>query len=233
MSSVFKEQELASGYLTGAKGGTVEEDVTVRFKEASVEEGVLRRAFDVICAAAGLLFLSPLFCLIAIAIKLDDGGPVFYAQERVGKGFRRFRVYKFRSMVMGADRHGSLSASGDSRLTRAGCRLRQYKLDEFPQLFNVLRGDMQLVGTRPEVERYVQMFRPQYAVILRNRPGITDPASLAFRHESQMFCPNRMEHQYLNEILPAKLRLSMDYQKRRTFLSDVQVLLKTVFALAK
>jgi lipopolysaccharide/colanic/teichoic acid biosynthesis glycosyltransferase len=180
-----------------------------------------------------LLLLAPLFCLIAIAIKLDDGGPVFYAQERVGKGFRPFRVYKFRSMVVGADRHGSLSASGDSRLTRAGRRLRQYKLDEFPQLFNVLRGDMQLVGTRPEVERYVQVFRPQYAVLLQNRPGITDPASLAFRHESQMFRPNRMEHQYLNEILPAKIRLSMNYQKRRTFSSDVRILLRTVFALAK
>ena len=231
MLSAYKEQELMNKCPASAKGETMGEDIAVRFTDASVGS-TLRRAFDVTCAAAGLLFLSPLFCAIAVAIKLDDGGPVFYAQERVGKGFRPFRVYKFRSMVMGADRHGSLSASGDSRLTRAGRRLRQYKLDEFPQLFNVLRGDMQLVGTRPEVERYVKMFRPQYAVILQNRPGITDPASLAFRHENQMFCPNRMEQQYLNEILPAKLRLSMDYQKRRSFLSDVQILLRTLLVLA-
>ncbi len=233
MSSAFKEQELVSDCLAGAHRGPIGEDTAVSFKDASVGESILRRAFDLTCAAAGLFFLSPLFCLIAIAIKFDDGGPVFYAQERVGKGFRQFRVYKFRSMVVGADRHGSLSASGDSRLTRAGRRLRQYKLDELPQLFNVLRGDMQLVGTRPEVERYVRVFRSQYAVILQNRPGITDPASLAYRHENQMFCPNRMEQQYLNEILPAKLKLSMDYQKQRTFLSDVQVLLRTVFALTK
>ncbi|MFZ3341071.1 MAG: sugar transferase [Terriglobales bacterium] len=221
MLSTFKEHELVFK----------EPELLNECPAVSVGHGALRRAFDVTCAGAGLLFLSPLFCAIALAIKLDDGGPVFYAQERVGKGFRRFRVYKFRSMVVGADRHGSLSASGDSRLTWAGRLLRPHKLDELPQLFNVLRGDMQLVGTRPEVERYVQMFRPKYAVILQDRPGITDPASLAYRHENQMFRPNRLEQQYLNEILPAKLRLSMDYQRRRSFLSDLQVLLKTALAL--
>jgi lipopolysaccharide/colanic/teichoic acid biosynthesis glycosyltransferase len=216
MLSAFKERELVNE-CAAASGGA----------EA------VRRSFDVTCAAAGLFFLSPLFCAIAIAIKLDDGGPVFYAQERIGKGFQPFRVYKFRTMVTGADRHGSLSASEDSRLTRTGRLLRRYKLDEFPQLFNVLRGNMQLVGPRPEVEQYVQMFRPQYAVILQNRPGITDPASLAYRHESRMLDPNRIEQQYLDEILPDKLRLSMDYQKRRSFLSDVHILLRTVFGLAK
>jgi lipopolysaccharide/colanic/teichoic acid biosynthesis glycosyltransferase len=109
--------------------------------------------------------------------------------------------------------------------------LRRYKLDELPQLFNVLSGDMQLVGARPEVERYVQMFRPQYGVILQDRPGITDSASLAYRREDQIFTADRMEQQYVQEILPAKLRLSMDYQKQRSFLSDVGVLLKTAFTL--
>jgi lipopolysaccharide/colanic/teichoic acid biosynthesis glycosyltransferase len=170
-------------------------------------------------------------CTIAVAIKLDDGGPVLYEQVRVGRSFRRFRVCKFRSMVPDADRDGLLTAPGDSRLTRVGRWLRQYKLDELPQLFNVLKGDMQLVGARPEVERYVQMFRPQYAVILQERPGITDPATLAYRREEQIFSASRMEQQYVEEILPAKLKLSLDYQMRRSLLSDVRILLQTAFGL--
>ena len=198
---------------------------------ASVRTGAIRRAFDVSCAAAGLLLLSPLFCAIAVAIKFDDGGPVFYAQDRVGKNFRRFRVCKFRSMVVDADRDGLLTTARDARLTRAGRVLRRYKLDELPQLFNVLKGDMQLVGARPEVERYVAMFRPQYMVILQDRPGIADPATLAYRHEDQILSARGTEQQYIEEILPAKLRLSLDYQKQRSFLSDVGVLLRTAFGL--
>ncbi|MGA9474940.1 MAG: sugar transferase [Terriglobales bacterium] len=192
----------------------------------------LHRAFDITCAATGLVILSPLFCAIAVAIKFDDGGPIFYGQERVGKRFRRFRICKFRTMVPGADRHGLLTVGGDSRLTRMGRVLRRYKFDELPQLFNVLMGDMQLVGARPEVELYVQMFRPEYAVILQDRPGITDPASLAYRHEEQLLSTSRTEQQYLKEILPAKLRISMDYHNRRNFLSDVGVLMKTVFGIS-
>jgi lipopolysaccharide/colanic/teichoic acid biosynthesis glycosyltransferase len=192
-----------------------------------VRTGLLHRVLDVSCAAIGLIFLSPLLFLIAVAIRLDDRGPVIYAQDRVGKGFQHFRVYKFRSMVSGADRAGLLTAPGDSRLTRVGRWLRKYKLDELPQLFNVLKGDMQLVGARPEVEQYVEKCRPQYALILQDRPGITDPATLAYRHEEQMFSPERMEIQYVQEILPAKLRLSLDYQKQRTLWSDIRILLKT------
>ena len=199
---------------------------------AFVRTSAFHRAFDFGCAAAGLLFLSPLFCAIAVAIKFGDGGPVFYAQERVGKDFGFFRVCKFRTMVTGADRDGLLTTPGDSRLTRMGRLLRRYKLDELPQLFNVLMGDMQLVGARPEVDRYVQMFRPEYAVILQDRPGITDPASLAYRHEEQMLSTSRTEQQYLKEILPTKLRLSMDYQRRRNFLSDIGILIKTVFGIS-
>jgi lipopolysaccharide/colanic/teichoic acid biosynthesis glycosyltransferase len=188
----------------------------------------VNRAFDVVCAATGLLFLSPIFCAIAIAIKLDDGGAVFYTQIRIGRNFQRFRVCKFRSMVTDADRHGLLTAPGDPRLTRVGAFLRRYKFDELPQLFNVLRGDMQLVGARPELERYVALFRPQYEVILQERPGITDPATLAYRHEDRIFSASRMEQQYVEEILPAKLGLSLAYQKQRTFVSDVRLLLQTV-----
>ncbi len=193
--------------------------------------GAINRAFDILCATTGLLLLSPLLCGIALAIKFDDDGPVLYRQVRMGRNLRPFRVFKFRSMVPGADRDGLLTAPGDPRTTRVGRWLRRYKLDELPQLFNVLNGDMQLVGARPEVEKYVQMFRPQYAVILQERPGITDPATLAYRHEDQMFSTTRMEEQYVEEILPAKLKRSLDYQKQRSLLSDVQILLRTLFGL--
>jgi lipopolysaccharide/colanic/teichoic acid biosynthesis glycosyltransferase len=193
--------------------------------------GALTRAFDVLGSALGLFLLSPLLCLIALAIKLDDGGPVLYRQARMGRGFRPFQVCKFRSMIVDADRDGLLTAPADSRLTRVGRWLRRYKVDELPQLFNVLKGDMQLVGARPEVERYVQLFRPQYAVILQERPGITDPATLVYRHEDQIFSADRMEEQYVKEILPAKLKLSLDYQKQRSLFSDVRILLRTVIGL--
>jgi lipopolysaccharide/colanic/teichoic acid biosynthesis glycosyltransferase len=198
---------------------------------ASVRTGTLNRVFDVLCAGMGLIVLSPLFCAIAVAIKFDDRGPVFYAQDRVGKGFRCFRVCKFRSMVAGADRDGLLTASGDARVTRIGRFLRRYKLDELPQLFNVLKGDMQLVGARPEVERYVQMFRSQYAVILQDRPGLTDPATLAYPREDEILTADGTERQYIEEILPDKLKLSLDYQMRRGFVSDLGVLLRTAVGL--
>jgi lipopolysaccharide/colanic/teichoic acid biosynthesis glycosyltransferase len=191
----------------------------------------LHQAFDVSCALIGLTFLLPLFCLIALAIKLDDGGAVFYQQVRVGRHFRLFRVCKFRSMVTGADRTGLLTSPGDARLTRVGRFLRRYKLDELPQLLNVLKGDMQLVGARPEVECYVEIFRSQYAELLQDRPGITDPATLAYRREEEIFSAGQMEQQYVEEILPAKIKLSLGYQKQRTFLSDAQILLRTVFGL--
>jgi lipopolysaccharide/colanic/teichoic acid biosynthesis glycosyltransferase len=214
MSSVSKRPEIVEEYPAVSQG-----------------TGLLHRAFDISCAAVGLLILSPLFGVIAVAIKFDDGGPVFYLQDRVGKHFQPFRVCKFRSMVTGADRHGLLTARGDPRLTRIGRLLRRYKLDELPQLFNVLAGDMQLVGARPELERYVQMFRAQYAVILQDRPGITDPATLVYRREDQILSVGGIEQQYVSEILPAKLKLSRDYQQQRTFRSDLGTLFRTVLGL--
>ncbi len=193
--------------------------------------GSFHRVFDFFCAVVGLVALSPLLILIAVAIKLDDGGPVFFSQNRIGRGFQPFRIWKFRSMIPCADRGGLLTAFADSRLTPVGRLLRRYKLDELPQLFNVLAGDMQFVGARPEVERYVQMFRPQYAVILQDRPGITDPASLAYRREDQILSAERMEEQYIQEILTAKLQLSLEYQQRRSFLSDLGILVRTLTGL--
>jgi lipopolysaccharide/colanic/teichoic acid biosynthesis glycosyltransferase len=198
---------------------------------AAITVGGLHRVIEYLVAAVGLLLLSPLLVLISIAIKLDDGGPVFYTQERVGRNFGRFRICKFRSMRIGADRERWLSVRHDARLTRVGRVLRHYKLDEIPQLFNVIKGDMQLVGARPELPRYVKLFQSQYALILRDYPGITDPASLAYRREEQILCEDHAEQVYVGEILPEKLRLSIEYQQRRTLWSDLVVLLRTVFPL--
>jgi lipopolysaccharide/colanic/teichoic acid biosynthesis glycosyltransferase len=192
---------------------------------------MMNRSFNFVCAALGLLLLFPVLTVIALVVKCHDGGPVFYAQPRVGKGFRLFRVLKFRSMVVNADQDGLLTAPADHRLTRVGRLLRKHKLDELPQLWNVLTGDMQLVGVRPEVEPYVAMFREQYALLLNQSPGITDPASLAYRQEETLFVAERMEQQYVSEILPEKLKLSLDYQRNRSFFSDLRVLLNTVLNL--
>ncbi|MGA8761251.1 MAG: sugar transferase [Candidatus Sulfotelmatobacter sp.] len=191
------------------------------------------RTFNILVAGAGLLFLLPLFVLAALAIKREDGGPVFYAQPRVGERFKPFRVLKFRSMVESAEQSGLLTAPSDSRITRTGRVLRKYKLDELPQLWNVLLGEMQLVGPRPEVERYVETYREQYAVLLQQPPGITDPASLAYRREDILMTTERMEEQYISQILPDKLRLSLAYQRRRNFFSDLAVLLETLLCVSK
>ena len=192
----------------------------------------MRRVLDITCAVIGLVTLSPLFTLIAVAIKLEDGGPIIYSQPRVGKDFRRFRLYKFRSMVPGADRLGSpLTGPQDPRITRVGRFLRKYKLDELPQLVNLLMGDRRLVGARPELERYVDMFRSQYTLLLRDRPGITDPASLVYRHEHQVLGAEGLEEQYLTEILPHKLELSLEYARRRTLIADLGIVCRTVFGI--
>lgn len=189
---------------------------------------LLTRAFDFVCVAMGLIVLSPLLLLIALAIKIGDPGPVFYRQQRVGKNFRPFGLFKFRTMFKGADKAGLLTAPGDARITRVGRFLRRYKLDELPQLANVMRGDMQLVGARPEVPKYVEMFRTQYALVLREPPGITDPASIAYREEENCFSSAHIEEQYIAEILPHKIKLSLQYQAQRNFLSDLRLLFQTL-----
>ncbi len=189
----------------------------------------MRRAFDTLCAAAGLALLSPLFAVVALAIKLSDGGAVLYRQQRIGQGFRPFFVYKFRTMVPGADLMGpAITPSQDSRVTRLGRFLRRYKLDELPQLVNVLRGEMALVGPRPEVPTYVERFRTEYTRLLRFQPGITDPATLAFANEEEMLSGPDSDETYAAEILPKKLTLSLDYSQRRTWRSDLAVVLRTL-----
>jgi len=189
----------------------------------------MRHGFDVICAAIGLLLLFPLFAVIAVAIKLNGGeGPVFYLQPRVGKNGREFHLIKFRTMVSGADRHGLLTVPEDPRVTFVGRFLRKHKLDELPQLINVLKGDMRLVGPRPEMKRYVDMFRGEYNILLQNPPGITDPASLAYRDEERMLKAECSEDHYVAQILPQKLRLSLEYARRRTFFSDLKMVFQTL-----
>jgi lipopolysaccharide/colanic/teichoic acid biosynthesis glycosyltransferase len=179
-------------------------------------------------SAAGLIILSPLLAAIALVIKVSDGGPVLYRHARVGRRFRLFPLYKFRTMITGADRRGgALTGAQDSRITPIGRILRRYKLDELPQLFNVLRGEMALVGPRPEVPEFVERFRPKYGQLLRGRPGITDPASLAFSDEEALLTGPNLRDLYVTEILPRKLALSLEYFNRRSSRTDLIVLWRT------
>ena len=189
------------------------------------------RVFDVACAAVGLLLLAPVFLAIALAIKWEDGGPVLFCQWRVGQNLGKFRLLKFRSMVAEPADGSLLTASDDPRITCVGRFLRRYKLDELPQLVNVVKGEMQLVGVRPEMDRYVEYFHAEYEVLLQERPGITDLATLAFREEEKMFLAGQLEKQYVSQILPRKLQLSLRYLHARSFLSDLGILIRTVLGL--
>ena len=194
----------------------------------------IRRLVDVTAATAGLVVLSPLFLIIAVSIKRDSPGPVFYRARRVGKDGHEFRLYKFRSMVAGADRQGpGITAAGDSRVTKVGRFLRRTKLDELPQLINVLIGDMSLVGPRPEDPRYVALYTQEQRQVLAVRPGITSAASLTYRDESTLLSGEDWERRYIQKIMPHKLAIDLDYQARRTLASDLNLILRTVLALVR
>ncbi|WP_298832092.1 sugar transferase [uncultured Piscinibacter sp.] len=193
-----------------------------------------KRVFDLVVAGAGLLLLSPLLLLIALAIRLDSPGPVFFRQERVGRGGRRFRIHKFRTMRHGAA--GSpITIGADARITRVGAFLRRAKLDELPQLIDVLAGAMSLVGPRPEVPRYVAMYPPALRdKVLSVRPGITDPASIEYRDESERLARAAdPEHEYVHVIMPAKLRLAEAYVERASLATDLRVILRTLGVLLR
>lgn len=183
---------------------------------------------DMVLSAAALLVLSPLLAMCALAVLLDSGRPIFFSQVRVGRGFRHFRVWKFRSMR--TDPSGpAITVRGDSRLTRVGKWLRAGKLDELPQLLNVLRGDMSLVGPRPELPEYVALYRERYRPILAVRPGITDLASIAFRDEEAILAAaSNPLAEYANHILPAKLDLAEEYLRSRSLLLDFSILCRTI-----
>lgn len=191
----------------------------------------MKRVVDVVGASLGLLLLSPLFALIAAAIKLTSPGGVFFRQERVGRNFDIFTLYKFRSMIVASD--GPLiTAEKDERITSVGRVLRRFKLDEIPQLINVLLGDMSFVGPRPEVLPYVEMFRDEYAEVLRVRPGITDPASIEYRNESALLASaSDPEFLYISQILPRKIELSREYAANASLASDVRLIAKSLLRL--
>jgi lipopolysaccharide/colanic/teichoic acid biosynthesis glycosyltransferase len=204
----------------------------LRDRSAAVFQSASRSVFDRICAAAGLALLSPAFAMIALAIKLDDGGPIFYSQFRAGKGFQKFRLLKFRSMTSQFAAGSPVALPDDPRITRVGRFLRHYKLDELPQLVNVLKGEMQLVGARPPLARHAELFQREFGVLLQVPPGITDLASLCFRNEIQMFQKDGpVEEQYIARILPSKLQMSLKYYRERTFFSDLGILFRTVLGM--
>ncbi|MGH7775231.1 MAG: sugar transferase [Candidatus Binatia bacterium] len=191
---------------------------------------MIKRAFDTVAAFFGLVLLSPLFLVAGLLIKMNSPGPIFFRQERIGRGFRPFYIYKLRTMVQDAPSKGGLITVGqDPRITRVGWFLRRTKIDEFPQLLNVLKGDMSFVGPRPELRKYVELFRQDYEEILKVRPGITDLSSLKYRHEAELLAKSRdAEEEYVKSILPDKLRLAREYLKHSSILFDLTLILKTV-----
>jgi lipopolysaccharide/colanic/teichoic acid biosynthesis glycosyltransferase len=197
----------------------------------SMRSLIAKRAFDLFFAALGMVCLTPLLLAIAACIKLDSQGPVFFRQERVGRCGKVFRIHKFRTMHAGAEKVGPLiTRAGDSRVTRVGKTLRKYKLDELPQLIDVVSGEMSLVGARPEVPRYVQYYPPQTkALLLALSPGITDPAAIIYKREEELLAASGdPEREYVENILPLKLRYYEEYAKHRSMWSDIVIILRTL-----
>ena len=193
----------------------------------------MKRLFDILASVIGLIIISPVFLVLGIWIKLDSKGPVFYKQVRVGRGNRDFFLYKFRSMRVGADKAGLITVGGrDPRVTRSGYYIRKYKLDEFPQLINVLKGDMSLVGPRPEVRKYVEMYTPEQMHVLDVRPGITDLASIRYRNENELLeKAEDPDKYYVEVIMQDKLRINLEYVKEHSFIYDIKLIFGTFWAI--
>lgn len=181
----------------------------------------------------GLLVLSPLFVILAVWIKLDSSGPVFYRQIRVGRNNRDFKLFKFRSMRVGADKQGLITVGGhDSRITRSGYFIRKYKLDELPQLINVFIGDMSLVGPRPEVRKYVEMYTPEQMHVLDVRPGITDMASILYRNENELLAQSDdPDRYYVEVVMQDKLRINLEYVAHNSFMYDIRLIFRTFWTI--
>lgn len=190
---------------------------------------MMKRFFDIVASGCGLLVLLPLFLVIAIWIKLDSKGPVFYRQVRVGRHNKDFRIIKFRSMCVGADKGSLVTIGGrDPRITRSGYFIRKYKLDELPQLINVFIGQMSIVGPRPEVRHYVDYWTKEQLHVLDVRPGITDPASIKFRNENELMeKADNPENYYINVIMQEKIRLYLEYVGKVGFWYDIKLIFKT------
>lgn len=189
----------------------------------------MKRLFDIFASGLGLLFLSPVFLVLAIWIKLDSPGPVFYRQVRVGRHNKDFRIYKFRSMKVGAEKQGLITVGGhDPRITRSGYFIRKYKLDEFPQLINVFVGDMSLVGPRPEVRKYVDMYTPEQMHVLDVHPGVTSLASIRYRNENEFLDKAEDPDQfYIDVVMQDKLAIDLEYVRDASFWYDIKLIFQT------
>lgn len=189
----------------------------------------MKRLFDIIASGLGLVALSPLFLVLAVWIKADSKGPVFYRQTRVGRGNKDFRLFKFRSMRPDSDKLGLITVGGhDPRVTRSGYYIRKYKLDEFPQLINVFKGDMSLVGPRPEVRKYVDMYTPAQMKVLDVKPGITSLASIRYRNENDILaCADDPDRCYVEKIMPEKIAIDLEYVKKASLATDIGLIFST------
>ena len=190
----------------------------------------MKRLFDIVASGIGLILLSPLFLVLAIWIKLDSEGPVFYRQLRVAKGNMNFKIFKFRSMRIGSDKGSLITIGGhDSRITKSGYFIRKYKLDELPQLINVFIGDMSLVGPRPEVRKYVNLYTEEQLHVLDVRPGMTDIASLKYRNENELLVDKENpDEYYINVVMQDKLKLNLEYIENRSLFGDIRLIFKTI-----
>jgi lipopolysaccharide/colanic/teichoic acid biosynthesis glycosyltransferase len=190
---------------------------------------VFKRIADVISALLVLMLFSPFFLIISVWILLDSRGGVFYKQIRIGKGGKEFRLYKFRSMAVGSDKAGQITIGEDSRVTRSGRFIRKFKIDEFPQLLNIIFGQMSVVGPRPEVPKYVNLYNEEQKKVLSILPGLTDYASIEYFDEQVLLGKsNNPEETYINEIMPAKLNLNLKYVQDQSFMTDLKCVFKTI-----
>lgn len=193
----------------------------------------MKRIFDILVSGIGLLCLSPLLLIVAIWIKLDSPGPIFYRQVRVGRYNKDFRIFKFRSMRIGSDKGSLVTIGGrDPRITRSGYFIRKFKIDELPQLINVLVGDMSLVGPRPEVRHYVNYWTPEQMHVLDVRPGITDPASIKYRNENELLAQAEdPEKYYIEVIMQEKIKLYLEYAEKSSFWYDINLIFQTFWVI--
>ena len=190
-----------------------------------------KRLFDIVSSGIGLLCLAPVFVVIAIWIKLDSRGPVFYRQTRVGRYGRDFRIFKFRSMRVGSDKGRQITVGErDPRITRSGYFIRRYKIDELPQLINVFLGDMSIVGPRPEVRKYVDLYSEEQRKVFQVRPGITDLASIKYRNENELLSQvDDPDTYYIDVIMPDKLTINLEYIRHQSFMGDIKIIFNTLF----
>lgn len=196
---------------------------------------IIKRVFDLVFSFFGIILLLPMFFIISIIIKTSSKGPVIYKQERIGKNEKKFVIYKFRTMIVGADKTNQLITVGnDRRITKFGLILRKFKLDELPQLFNVLFGTMSFVGPRPEVSKYVEIYNESQKIILQLKPGITDYASIEYRDENNLLSKSEdPEETYIKEIMPKKIELNLLYAYKVSLFEDIKIIFLTLLKIFK